>query len=113
MSPDAKKLLKITGITLLVLVNIVGLFVAATSIKMIFEISNDPAIYCPFPMVGIVCDKPDIEWNAIFFYSLYIVVLLASLIIALKRGHRAWWYNILILVLGGPLALFLSVYPPF
>ena len=108
MSPDAKKLLKTPGIILLVLVNFVVILGTAMSIKIIYESFNNPAYYCGSLVIGGGCAKPDTPWNIIFFFLLYMLAILASLIIALKRGPRAWWYNILVLVTG-PLAFFLLI----
>lgn len=106
MSPEAKKLLKITGISLLVLANFVALFFAIGMAVITYQLPSDPSYYCGCLTIGCECEKPDINWNMIILGSLYVVALLVSLIAALKRGHRAWLYNILVLMTG-PLVFFL------
>jgi hypothetical protein len=110
MSPRSTKIVRISGIALLVLVNIAAILFAAPSIWMSYKYD----VYNPCLAIGMGCGYVGTytDWNIIILNILYIVAMLISLAIAIKKGHRAWLYNILILGLG-PLSFFLYLYPPF
>jgi hypothetical protein len=61
----------------------------------------DLGLHCRGVNNELGCENPTTrDWNTIIFTSLYLVTLSVSFSIAIKKGHRAWWYNILILGLG-------------
>jgi hypothetical protein len=106
MSPRSTKILRISGIVLLVLMNITVLLLFTGSVSPVRTVH----VYNPCLAISNFCGDHSYtytDWNLSILSSVYILVLLASLGFAIKKGHRAWWYNIFILGLA-PLGLFLS-----
>lgn len=99
MSSDAKKLLKITGITLLVLVNCAVIFWAAKAIMLSYKVQ-----FCGL-IIGIPCTIYT-DWINIISNVIYITALFVTVLIALKKSYLvAWLINIVLILV--PLAFLL------